>query len=112
MQITTYQSIKAWPEKRWLASLDIGNNLLMSFFAKTEQEAIDAANRWWELRMQREAELNASPFNSEAVIDGREALGGKLWMLNRMTGHRARINASELALYEGRGYVKGGPRSK
>lgn len=51
MNITVYQSQKAWPDKRWLASLDITGkgNLLMSFFAPTEAEAVQAANRWWEL---------------------------------------------------------------
>lgn len=39
-------------------------------------------------------------------------LAGKVWVLNRTTGHRTRIDVSEVVSYEANGYVKGGPRSK
>lgn len=112
MQITTYSSIKAWPEKRWLASLDIGKGLLMSFFRATEAEAIQAAQSWYDGELERQKRLEASTVNSMALGDGREATAGKIWMLNRTTDHRIRIDANELKLFEGRGYVRGGPRSK
>lgn len=37
---------------------------------------------------------------------------GKVWMLNRQTSHRVRIEADQVSKYEWMGYVRGGPRSK
>lgn len=37
---------------------------------------------------------------------------GKAWMLNRVTGERARVDVSQVAVYEAKGFIKGGPRSK
>jgi hypothetical protein len=37
---------------------------------------------------------------------------GKVWMLNRSTGERARVLPGEVADYVAKGFEKGGPRSK
>lgn len=37
---------------------------------------------------------------------------GKVWMINRQTQHLCRISSNDVAEYAGKGYVKGGPRSK
>lgn len=37
---------------------------------------------------------------------------GKAWMLNRATGERARVDVGQIAEYEAKGFIKGGPRSK
>ncbi len=37
---------------------------------------------------------------------------GKVWMLNRSTGERARVLPGEVESYASRGFERGGPRSK
>ncbi len=37
---------------------------------------------------------------------------GKVWMLNRATGERARVLPGEVESYTSRGFERGGPRSK
>jgi len=41
-----------------------------------------------------------------------EMFGGKVWMLNRATGERARVLPDEVESYAAKGFEKGGPRSK
>jgi len=48
-----------------------------------------------------------------ASVKGRgECFAGKVWMLNRATGERARVASGEVADYVAKGYERGGPRSK
>jgi len=50
---------------------------------------------------------------ASASIKGRgECFAGKVWMLNRSTGERARVLPGEVADYAAKGYERGGPRSK
>ena len=37
---------------------------------------------------------------------------GKVWMLNRSTGERARVHHNDVAEYQCKGFVLGGPRSR
>ena len=115
MQITIYTSPKAWPDKRWLASLDLGKGLLMSFFAASEQEAIDKANSWYENEKARQLKLEPDRVIDDTEIKptGRGSyLVGKCWMIHTHTREKVLIDQAEQALYEGRGFVKGGARSK
>lgn len=41
----------------------------------------------------------------------RHGLSGKIWMVNRQSGHKTRIDPSLMQEFEERGYIRGGPRS-
>lgn len=122
MNLTTYQSAKAWPEKRWLAHMELGKGVYMSFFGKTEEEALAKANDFWQRETERQkalmADAIAKPKPVEAATDEVKSEGrgahfvGKVWMIHNHTRQKIRIDSSEVSLYEGRGYVRGGPRSK
>ncbi len=128
MQIVTYYSSNAKSFEAWLAYivLPTGEQWLVRFHGKTEQEAIDKAKFRWESEQKRyqsepiEDSLpdHAGAYGTEAMVkvDGRgahlRAMVGKLWVINRATQHLCRIDPSELQDYEGQGYVRGGPRSK
>ncbi len=48
-----------------------------------------------------------------AAVQGRgECFTGKVWMLNRSTNERARVDPGEVESYASRGFERGGPRSK
>lgn len=120
MKLMTYQSATAWPDKRWLCVMDMCDNgtLYMNFFAATEQAATDKANAWWDVEKAKQLRIMAVEVIDPTVDDVRMPSGrgagflGKVWMLNRSTGARARIEASEIGNYEAKGYVRGGPRSQ
>lgn len=50
MKITLYQSadMSITPGKTWLAHMDLGSSLFMSFFGATEEAALERANVWYE----------------------------------------------------------------
>lgn len=133
--VRCYEGKDEWGGKKWLAHLNLGNDLFMSFFGATKKEAEDKAHAWYAKEKARfEKQYVPEGFKNGDIVtvegekgtrvinDGwgsapasngwGQANVGKAWMLNRATGHRARIDASEVAKYEADGYVKAGPRSK
>lgn len=121
MQITTYQSGKADVSKRWLAHMNLGGDIYMSFFGPSEQIAMDKANSWYEAEKARQDRLckpsedhyKGTTLAEKPSMQGRgHHFSGKLWVINRSTHHLCRIEPQELQSYEANGYVRGGPRSK
>jgi hypothetical protein len=54
----------------------------------------------------------AKPVVSVSHGEGRgKANIGKVWMVNKATGQRARVEAGSVDDFQSRGYVRGGPRS-
>lgn len=54
----------------------------------------------------------AKPVVSVSHGEGRgKANIGKVWMVNKATGQRARVEADSVSDFQSRGYVRGGPRS-
>lgn len=120
MNIITYQSAKAWPDKHWLAHVDLGRDCYASFFAATEEAAIKKANDWYKSERERWARIDTSvadePVNDELkpVVKRGAHLVGMVWMINPQAEkdqRKIRIPAEEQKLWEGRGYRKGGARS-
>lgn len=64
----------------------------------------DGSNGWPVAKAATDAWLSGTPAEPE------HGMTGKVWMLNS-ANHRVRINASEQADYEAKGYIRGGPRS-
>lgn len=123
MQIVTYHSTNAKPSEAWMAFVVLpnGSTVQVHFKAATEQSAKDNAETFYIAEKERQlklcgtsaAEPVSNPVVSSEPKSGRGAgFVGSVWVLNRSTGHKARIQASELAGYEANGYVRGGPRSK
>lgn len=52
------------------------------------------------------------PAPKQPGIGRGQGFVGKVWMLNRKTGERARVDVAEQISYEDMGFVKAGPRSK
>lgn len=61
----------------------------------------------WDKPMAVHLPVVATPSSSQA----RHGLAGKIWMVNRQTGHKTRIDPVEQQAFEANGYQKGGPRS-
>lgn len=114
MNIITYQSSNAKPHEAWLAYVELenGEQWLVRCTGHTELEAKTKAQVLWD------RERDKYKVHNDAVIkiEGRgghfKANAGKVWVINRSTHHLCRIDPNELASYESRGYVRGGPRSK
>lgn len=125
MNITTYHSEDAPSHKSWLAYMDLGI-CHMDFFADTKLKAVEKAERFFAAEKARQVQIvgnikdkviEPTETNPWDKIDwGNPSRGqgflGKVWMLNRATGQRARVNASEVEGYIVTGYIVAGPRSK
>lgn len=116
MKITAYRS----EEGCWLAMIDFGR-AYMPFFANTKDEAVAKATSFLEAEKARQlrlvgsaSQVAAEPENRTSVNPGGRGLhfAGKVWMLNRQTGHKVRVDPLAVAGFEATGYVRGGPRSK
>lgn len=120
MKITMYQSTDCPIAKIWLAHMDFGNDTYMSFFGPTAEAAEKRANDWYDKERARQLRIVGSSEQEEIAKpknngsgDGRgQHFLGKVWMINRTTGHKARVEPSEVSGFEASGYVRGGPRSK
>jgi hypothetical protein len=124
--IRTYEGQDEWGSKKFLAHMNLGNDIYMSFFGSSASEAEGKARSWYDRERARWGKLDTSEepakpaasgwgkgagWNSPGPIDKRGAgFAGKVWMFNR-ENHRVRVTASEQALWEVKGYRKGGPRS-
>jgi hypothetical protein len=118
MQILTYHSVNAPSHKAWVAYPVIDDLFLVRCEAATEVEAIERAKAWYAKEKARQAVLVGTsededePSTFNRAMEGRgQGFAGKVWVLNRSTGDRARVMPDQLQQYVARGYVQAGPRS-
>lgn len=122
--VATYHSTNAKPDELWLGYciLPSGQQLLVRFSGATEESVIAKARAFYEKEKARQDRLygsTAAAADNDAISDDDDVPSGrgvqfvgKVWMLNRETGERARVIPAEVADYAAKGYVRGGPRSK
>lgn len=105
-EYVTYESKNAKPIERWLAYavLPNGQHWLVRCCGETEEIALTKCRTLYE------AEKNKAKVNIHNETK-QHHLAGKVWMINKSTNHKIRIDASEVSNYEWAGYIKGGPRS-
>lgn len=120
-EFTTYHSTNATPDNEWIA---YANGWQVRCVGATEQEAKDRALALWNRERARWDNVPHSdtvkPSQHEEIAIARGGWGevkqhhlaGKVWLMNRTTGHKCRVSAGEVAGLMGQGYVKAGPRSK
>lgn len=135
--IRSYEGNDEWVSKKWLAHMNLGSDIYMSFFGATKEEAESRARAWYEKeksRWERIEVLDSKP-TPKPVDDGWNSwnnpdqgwdkeialkpsgkghhFAGKVWMVKRdgAEKHKVRIDPSQVAAYEAQGYVRGGPRS-
>ena len=121
LQILTYQSTNAPAHKAWIAYPVLDGLWLVRCEAATEAAAIERAKAWYEAEKVRQARIvgksddEGNDFKPAAVPSVGSGRGlhfaGKVWMVNRETGHKCRIMPELQGSYEAKGYVRGGPRS-
>lgn len=124
IKVVTYFSDRPnSPNEKWSGCciLPSGQRLEIWFCAGSEQAVIERAQAFYAREKARQDRLYAS---TKAAADNDEVeevvrtsgkgaqFVGKVWMLNRATGERARVLPGEVASYAAQGYVRGGPRSK
>jgi hypothetical protein len=123
--IRVYEGQSEWGSDKYIAHMNLGSDIYMSFFGPTAKEAEDKARSWYETERKRAERIDPSiKSNQSGSSDGwgdtdgwskpdtrGMHFAGKVWMVNKSTGEKKRIDPSEQSLYEGRGFVRGGPRS-
>lgn len=123
VDVVTYHSQNAKPHEAWIGYvvLSDGNQLQIRISAASEQQVIARAQAFWSAEKARQDRVRAS-IGTDIATGGENLISerpsgkgqlflGKVWMLRRQTGERARVEAGEVAGYEARGYIKAGPRS-
>lgn len=123
----TYHSHNAKPDEAWIAYVILpdGSNWGVRFTGATEADATLRARTLYEREKSRMSAMNYGDYGK--VVDNNEPVkpsgwpmpsvgkgavfAGKVWMKNFVTNERARVDPSQLAEYEAKGYVKAGPRS-
>lgn len=58
--IRCYEGQDEWGSKKWLAHLNLGNDVYMSFLRGSKKEAEDAARNWYEAESKRFKHLDSS----------------------------------------------------
>jgi hypothetical protein len=117
MNILTYHSEDALAHKAWIAYPCIDGLFLVRCEAATKEEAVARAEAWYakesakQARIVGDSEEDHEPSTFNRAMKGHH-FEGKVWMLNRATGKRARVMHHEVASWRGMGYVEAGPRSK
>ena len=126
--IRTYEGKDEWGSKKYLAHMNLGNDIYMTFFGANVKEAEERARNWYATEKARCNRIDTSEpeAKSEASdggwgdnndwskpVDGRgKHFIGKVWMVKHgPEKHKVRIDQSQVAEYEAQGYVRGGPRS-
>ena len=130
--IRTYEGKDEWGSKKYLAHMNLGNDLYMSFFGATAKEAEERARNWYATETAKYKRIDKSEPEAKAdekfmegsqwgnsdwskPADGRgQHFAGKIWMVKHMadgTKDKKRVDPSELSKYIELGYIKGGPRS-
>lgn len=113
-----------------------GKRLEIPFFGDSEQNVRLRALAFWDKESARQRSLGAADLEPVADIDQDDkpapakiiyakpaaapgkgpgkgkVFKGKVWMINRKNGERARVEPSQVPAFEARGFVRGGPRSK
>ena len=125
--VVTYHSANAKPAESWIAYVVLSNGeyWLVRCVGPTEDAATERARNLYSGELARAKRLQSpeayrrdNELGPKPKPEGGWTTApaghhsGKLWVLNRSTGHRARIDASEFAGYQTKGYVKAGPRSR
>lgn len=122
LNFITYHSKNAPSDQQWLCYiiLDDGEPWRVSFVGITEEECkTNATNLWnkekakviglgYKFEGERVSEENIQEDASEITTHKN---AGKVWMVNTFMEHLCRVSPEEVASYEARGYIKGGPRS-
>lgn len=126
--IRTYEGKDEWGSKKYLAHMNLGNDIYMSFFGGTAKEAEDRARNWYATETAKYKRIdNSEPEEKPEAsndgwgnadgwtkpVDGRgKHFIGKVWMVKHgPEKHKVRIDQSQVSEYEAQGYVRGGPRS-
>lgn len=128
--IRTYEGKDEWGSKKYLAHMNLGNDIYMTFFGASVKDAEARARNWYEEETKRWKRIDKSEpvEKSEASDDGWGDTGGwskpadgrgqhfagKIWMIKVMddgTKDKKRVDPSEQSKYEADGYFRGGPRS-
>lgn len=120
VDVVTYHSTNAKPNEQWAAFLvsSSGDQLPMKFTGKDEQTVKTRAVEWFKAEKVRQTALLGEAVNEAHDEDIKSTGGrghhfaGKIWVINRQTDDKRRIEPNELAGFEAQGYVRGGPRSK
>jgi hypothetical protein len=136
--IRCYEGNDEWVSKKWLAHMNLGNDIYMSFFGATKKEAEERARAWYEKELKYQKRIDTSVKEEAFVNTGDPSdwgsfksgmsgpvggkmtdtrgshLAGKIWMVKIAadgTKDKKRVDPSEQAVYEANGYFRGGPRS-
>jgi len=124
MQITIYQTEAEGP-KKFLAHMDLGNQIYMSFFGATRAAAMQRANDFYNRERARRLRLDASarevattpqkltsnsPIKPQGPSGKDGGFAGMVWVINHVTRHKLRVLPDQVAKYEANGFVRGGPR--
>lgn len=125
IRVITYQSANAKPDERWIGYVVLpnGSTWQVRFSGAEENMVIANAKATYLADKAKQARIYGNqddepaehPFNQpiKSSSDGRgHHFTGKVWVINRITHDLKRIDPSELASYEAKGYERGGPRSK
>lgn len=118
MKTVTYHSVNAKPDEAWLAYIELpnGQQWLVRCSAATELEAIEKATSLWEAERAKAVALEPhrtsdAPSSTVKPSGKGHWFTGLKWVLNRSTGHKARVRPDEVAGYLANGYIQAGPRS-
>lgn len=122
--IIVYYSPDARPHERYLSFIELPDKsqLLIRHCGETEEQARERAREFWGYEKERQLRLMgkraalAAPKPAQVTATASDTprtsgFAGKIWVVNRGTQHKCRIDPGELPEYESRGYVRGGPRS-
>lgn len=134
IRVLTYHSENASQDQSWAGCcvLPNGKRLEIWFCGPTEEWVRNRAQAFYDREKVRQDQLYGSTIAAAAnhlreiadddlkktMVDAIQASGrgaqfvGKVWMLNRATGERARVLPAEVADYAAKGFERGGPRSK
>lgn len=139
--IRCYEGQDEWGAKKWLAHLNLGNDIYMSFLRGSKKDAEDAARAWYEAESKRFKHLDSSNMDDKPVpvkvmndsgwgdinpwstatgqdiwnnqLTKEHHFAGKVWMVKGegWEKQKKRVDKSEVENYLKDGWVKGGPRS-
>lgn len=129
MKITMYRQMlpATSSNKEWLAHMDMGGDIFMSFFGDSEESARNRAQSFWDTERARQSKIQTVSIptlegktvsvpgfqNPKTVGVGRgQANTGKVWVMSTKTGDKKRISPDQLASYLNKGFVKAGPRTQ
>lgn len=120
----TYHSHNAKPERAWIAYVILpdGSPWDVPCYRATEADATEAVSNLYIREVEKGKRLGAyTDWATKPTVDAQAGgwpqhhltgkFVGKVWMKNFATNERARVEPSQLAEYEAKGFIKAGPRS-